>query len=140
MKQVYASQHSLVDQRFDEQHDVEASDDYVDNLMASYKHYILDLMRQPLYANQHKSWLLCPSTAVNPKYGCPEIWSKETAQLNCDYVWRDALEYPQVSPDVYWQRIEQDGVIEVQIMKAAWRLAAVLNAVMETMLLPSLAP
>ncbi|ORY86405.1 S1/P1 nuclease [Protomyces lactucae-debilis] len=137
MKQVYASRHALQlqQQLADEQdNDVQASDDYVHQLTAVYKHYILQLMQETLYASQHKTWLLCPSNTVNPQYGCPEIWSKETAQLNCDYVWRDALEWPQVSPDAYWERIERDAVIEVQVMKASWRLAAILNAVFETML------
>ena len=93
-----------------------------------YQAYIEALLKSDVYSKQVRSWMICPSTSVRSKYGCPEVWSREIHHLNCEYVWKGVEKNVELS-GTYWDALEDDLVIEGLVMRASVRLAGVLNAI-----------
>lgn len=93
-----------------------------------YENFLVARIRNHTYDQQISHWLRCPSYALDPEFGCPEIWMRDVAALNCIYTWPDAIENEPLSAR-YLQRIEEDSVLDELIVRSAMRLAAVLNAV-----------
>lgn len=95
-----------------------------------YEHYITMLIINSPYHGTMQEWLKCPHTSVSPKFGCPEVWAQDVVTVNCQYVW-NGLEVNGTVSSEYWSAIEKNLVFEELIMKAAVRLAAVLNAIFD---------
>lgn len=93
-----------------------------------YESFLVNQIRNHTYDQQLKSWLRCPSHASRPEFGCPDFWARDVALLNCAYTWLDAEEN-EALPEHYTTRIERDSIIDDLIVRAAIRLAAVLNAI-----------
>lgn len=100
------------------------------DLMSDYHAYLTALLGSDRYAHRVPTWLACPDTSVDPRYGCPETWARDVSPLNCAYTWTDVVPEGTLPPE-YWARIERDLVLEELVLKAAVRLAAVLNSVFD---------
>ncbi|KAL7751347.1 hypothetical protein RI367_003207 [Sorochytrium milnesiophthora] len=83
-------------------------------------------------------WTACARNHIQPPYGrlnprfCPDQWAQETNALVCEYVYVGDLDNPnktnvEIGGD-YYNRVKD--VIDVQLAKAAVRLAASLNAIL----------
>ncbi|CCG82730.1 protein of unknown function [Taphrina deformans PYCC 5710] len=107
-----------------------SEEDSVHELMSGYHWYINGLMQGEYFGSLSRKWTMCPHSSVEPRFGCPEDWAKEIARLNCEYTWLDVVENGTLGEE-YWRRIEDDMIFEILVMKAATRLAAVLNSVAE---------
>lgn len=105
-------------------------DPTIHELMANYHEYIKTLMEERDFVPKLRQWTMCPHDAVSPRFGCPEIWARDVARLNCQYTWPGVVEDGILDTE-YWDRIERDMVFEVLVMKAAVRLAAILNSIFE---------
>lgn len=102
----------------------------VEELKDDYETYINELLHSEQYASLIREWLMCPESSADSKFGCPEVWATDISPLNCEYTWKEVVEEESLLPE-YWRRIEEDKIFELLVMKAAMRLAAVLNAVFE---------
>lgn len=100
-------------------------------LMERYQEHIQDLLQSERFERQVTKWLQCPHTSRSSRFGCPEYWAHDISPLNCEYVWVDVDDGDEVLGKEYWERVVRDQVIEQVVMKAAIRLAAVLNALFE---------
>lgn len=103
----------------------------ISDLKRSYIAYLKAMLENPTYSAVIDSWLYCPASDVAPgaHHGCPEYWAKDISPLNCQYTWSIANDKEnQDLGEEYWAKIENDMVFETIIMKAAIRLAAVLNS------------
>lgn len=89
------------------------------------------------YAQSISDWTQCSSLDDSRYLACSSIWIQEDAQLSCNVVYRDE-NGQQITSDTGFNISEtyyntRMDVVEVRLIQAGVRLAAVINKIVETL-------
>lgn len=100
-----------------------------------YLEYLMDQMTSR-YAQNISAWTNCSSVDDSHYLACSSIWIQEDAELSCEFVYRDENNQPissatgfNITESYYTTRID---IVELRLIQAGVRLAAVINKIVET--------